>query len=242
MRESQVRQLQTVMDNLLASLGTLTHPQMIRAAEKQYADAEDEMRRLQQELATSQVKSIQPEQIRALRDSCGEIFENWPNQTRDEQREVLHTYLFRVEVEADEDHTWRMTLYWIDGQTSNLVILGTAGPSKLWTEEETMRLVELMESEAGQLDIAGEFPDRTWGSIRQRYALAKGDKSARKKRQWKNAIRDNETYRDYEAKKGGQQSLANMENETCPKRGCLDGRERFRRGEASVRHRPARRG
>lgn len=51
--EAQVEQLKKVMDKLLLSLATLTHLQMIAAAEKQYTEAQQEHDRLLRELSAS---------------------------------------------------------------------------------------------------------------------------------------------------------------------------------------------
>lgn len=84
LRASQISNLRTVMDNLIVSLASLSHPQMIRAAEKQYADAEAELMRLEQETANRKSQTLQVAQIRAFRDSCRDIFTDWPGMSRDE--------------------------------------------------------------------------------------------------------------------------------------------------------------
>ncbi|MCB1318391.1 MAG: hypothetical protein KDK27_20635, partial [Leptospiraceae bacterium] len=50
-KEAQLRQLKTVMDNLVVSLTSLNTPQMIEAVEKRYQDAQAEEQRLRTELA-----------------------------------------------------------------------------------------------------------------------------------------------------------------------------------------------
>jgi DNA invertase Pin-like site-specific DNA recombinase len=211
LRVSQMKQLRTVMDNLIVSLGTLTHPQMIRAAEKNYADAEAEYERLQDEMANRQSQTLQVAQIRTLRESCKDIFTNWPQMTRDEQRETIHAFLNRAVAVSYPDHRLDLTLYWLDNKESKVSIPGTAGEFALWTEAETARLVELFRSDADQIEIAREFPERTWNSISQRFYLAVPKEQRQNKRR-KRIIRESETYRAYEARTA-EDSLADMSSE-----------------------------
>lgn len=216
LRESQLKQLQTVMDNLIASLSTLQHPQMIRSAEKQYEDAEAEFQRLQQEIASQQAHTVQMEQIRALRDSCGEIFANWPNMTRAAQREVVHGFVHRVEAVSREYLGLDMVIYWTDGGQTHAYIASRPGGYLLWTEKEKQRVIQLVESEADQIEIARAFPDRSWNSIMQQYYLLVPQAKRVKKRR-RRLIQLNETYNEYVARTGGKR-LANMTSEAHSER------------------------
>lgn len=197
LRESQLKQLQTVMDNLLANLGTLQHPQMIRAAERQYAEAEAEFQRLQGEIANQQTQNLQVEQIRRLRDSCGEIFANWPNMSRDEQREVIHGFVRRVEATETEYQGLALVVYWTDGGKKKIRIQGLNRGYPLWTQEEINRVVELMSSGAKQLEVCKALPDRSWDSIMQHYWAAVPKENRIKRKPSKPLINRYETYHEY---------------------------------------------
>jgi hypothetical protein len=207
LRQAQLKQLQTVMDNLVANLATLQHPQMIKAAEQQYAAAEREFQRLRQEIAAQQAETVSVEQVRQLRDSCGEIMENWPNLSCDEQREVLHTFVNRVEATPASDNGLDLRIYWNDGGESSADIPNQRGPYDVWTEEENRRVVALIESEADQLEICRAFPNRSWYAIQYRYQLmVKSEERVKIRR--KLYVNRSESYNEYLARTGKASEIA----------------------------------
>ncbi len=195
-KRSQLEQLHTVMENLVRGLGTLQHPQMIVAAERQYADAEAEAARLRKELADYEVETIQVEQIRKLRESCADIFRDWSNMERDEQREVVHTFVERIEATSAVGNGLDLLIRWKDQTTSTASLPNRAGPFLAWTEEEELRLITLMNSDSEQVEIARAFPDRTWSSIQQRYLMLR-PKTQKRLRPRTPIVQLNETYYGY---------------------------------------------
>lgn len=214
LRESQLKQLQTVMNNLLANLGALQHPQMIQAAERQYAEAEAEFQRLQREIASQQTQTVQVEQIRRLRDSCGEIFANWPNMSRDEQREVIHSFVRRVEATETEYLGLDLVVYWTDGGKRRIKIQGLNRGYPLWTQEEINRVVELMSSGAKQIEICKALPDRSWDTIMQHYWAAVPKENRIKRKPSKALINRYETYNEY-LERTGANSQSDRDTESC---------------------------
>jgi DNA invertase Pin-like site-specific DNA recombinase len=218
LKETQLKQLLVIMENLVASLDTLQHPQMIQAAEKRYADAQLEVERLRRELARQETETDQVQQIRMLRESCTDIFQSWPNLSCDEQRQVLNTFVNRVEVTPVLPNGLDLLIQWKDGSASSVSIVGKAGPHLSWTQEENQRLITLMDSGADQLTIAAAFPDRTWTALYIHYLkLVKPE--ARKRARHYHIMDDYETYNEYVMRTGGEH-LTNMTFEVSSDRCC----------------------
>lgn len=214
--ESQMKQLQSVMQNLVASLGTLRHPAMIQAAEKQYAEAEIEANRLQELLATQADEVIDIKSLRALKSSCGEIFRDWPEMSPDEQRQALHTFISRIEATLTAREGLSLCIYWRDDSTSKLLLPEQAGDHLRWTDEENQRLIHLMGSDADQLEVAAAFPNRTWTAITLQYRkVASAEERSKLKR--KRIMKVSETYLDYLARIGAQ-SITDPPSDSSSKR------------------------
>ena len=167
--EAQVEQLKKVMENLLMSLSTLTHPQMIAAAEKQYTEAQQEHDRLLRELSISREEERRVEQMEQIRDSCERVVDHWPNMKADERRQVVHMFTAKIEATIVDRQAIHLHIFWQDGSENKITLAKQTGNGQYWFTEELDRLVELMRSGTDPLSVAAEFPDRTWESIRRQY-------------------------------------------------------------------------
>jgi hypothetical protein len=63
-----------------------------------------------------------------------------------------------------------------------------------WLQTEVEQLIDLVETQATQLEIAAAFPDRTWDQLRRRYCQERGIGSLRIEPK---PIKDTETYKMY---------------------------------------------
>ena len=167
--EAQVEQLKKVMDNLLMSLGTLTHPQMIAAAQKQYSEAEQEHIRLLRELSTSREEQLRVEHMERIRDSCERVADNWPNMGADERRQVVHMFTAQIKATIVDRQAIHLHIFWQDGSKDEVTLAKQTGNGQYWSTEELDRLVERMLSGADPLSVSAEFPNRSWESIRRQY-------------------------------------------------------------------------
>lgn len=199
-KRAQLVQLESVMANLVTSLGTLTNPQMIRAAEQRYEAAQAEFDRLQRELQTQVSHKGQLERVKVLKDSCGEVLASWPEKTMDEKREVVRAFIDRVEATPTEAHGLHLVVCWKDGTRDAVTLPRQATTGVSWLPEEVERLLALADAGVGQTEIAKAFPERKWANIRSKYYLLVGnfDKLKFKPK----PIHDRETYWEYEERVG----------------------------------------
>lgn len=167
--ESQVEQLQKVMDNLLVSLATLRHPQMIAAVEKQYTEAQQEHDRLRSELAASQDEERRMQYIEKIRDSCEQVVEKWPHMNGEERRQVVQMFTSKIKASIVDRSALHLHIYWLDGSEDKITLVKQTGNGAYWTTEEIDQLIDLMHSASGQIEVMQAFPDRTWQAIRHQY-------------------------------------------------------------------------
>lgn len=212
----QLSHLDIVMENLIASLDTLTNPTMVRRAQERYEDAQAEYERLSTELAAMSNRTEQLRSLENLRESCGPVLENWDNMSRDEKRVVFHAFIDRIEAEPGDGHALELTVHWRDETADCMTLPRQATTGNHWLPEETEYLLELVESGASELEIASAFPERSWSNIRNKFYRETGSGEAirfKKKR-----IKDDECYRDY-AERTGDNSLLDTSSVSCSGRG-----------------------
>ncbi|MEZ4706802.1 MAG: hypothetical protein R3A44_06335 [Caldilineaceae bacterium] len=192
-QQAQLQQLETVMKNLINSLGTLTNPGLIRAAEQQYEDAETEYARLQEQLASVTSQEAHLEEIKRLKSSYGQVLENWPKLSMDEKREVLHTFVDRIQAVPMPDHGLQLIIFWRDKTHDELRIPRLTNNGISWLPEEVDSLLTMGAQGALQIDIAREFPERTWNTISSKYKISTGKNLVVRPK----PIRGHERYADY---------------------------------------------
>ncbi len=170
--ESQLASLNQVMERQIVSLDTLTNPQMIRAVQKRFEDAQEERARLQHAIESLDDESSRLAIYASLKDNFGAVLVEWESYTRDRKREIINTFVERIEIALDDDKQLLMTIRWRDESSDLLVIRPGSAKGRSWLPSETTRLLELLDSGGTQIDIAKEFPDRTWDTIQKHlYAL-----------------------------------------------------------------------
>lgn len=198
LKRKQLKHLETVMRNLITSLESINTPELIAKIEQRYKDAQAEYCRLQDELNTQVSAVVNAEKIKALQQSYHHALENWESMTAVEQRELLHTFITRIEVTQDENRVLTFVIYWQDGSADTMEVrrVGTTGTS--WLPQDHELLLKLAESGASQVEIARAFPKRTWQSIFNKCRALTGRSLS-----WgfrSNPIKKIETYEDYMAR------------------------------------------
>jgi hypothetical protein len=119
----------------------------------------------------------------------------------DEKRQILHTFIARIEATLREGDGLSLCIYWRDDSATETFLRERAGEHLRWTEEEIQRLIHLMASDADQLQIAAAFPDRTWAAICIHYRkVVEAEERSKLKR--KRIMKMTETYLDYLARTG----------------------------------------
>lgn len=198
--ESQIHQVQIVMDNLITSLATLSTPQLIAAVEARYQEAQTEYQRLQHELNAVNSNIADVERIRSLKHSFSNVFDDWENMSGDAKREVVQVFVKKIIARVDKKKDdFQLTIEWKDGSSDNLHLLRAASTGSAWLPHQVAHLMELFESGASPVEIAKAFPDRPWVRLHRKYKDMTG-KSVPRKRPY--TIHKYETYNQYAARMG----------------------------------------
>ena len=171
---AQVAEIKRVMENQIASLDTLTSREMIAAVQARYENAKREHTRMLNELEATDDEARQMEAMYTLKQSCRPALENWPNQTRDEKRVVLGAFITQIEAIPIDGHGLQLVIHWRDGSSNEVTLPRQATRGNDWLPSETLRLFELLDGGAPQIEIAREFPDRKWKDIRNKIWRVRG--------------------------------------------------------------------
>lgn len=162
----QLASLERDMDRLVNNLAKLTNTEMIEKAQSQYEQHVLERSRLHAKVAEVDGVIAQKQTLLKLRDQYSSAVDNWDRLTLDEQRLVLHIFLDRIEVEPLSDRGVKLLMRWRDS-SSDLVEIPRKGTTYTqWLASESSRLIELLEQNAAQVEIAAAFPTRKWAIIR----------------------------------------------------------------------------
>jgi DNA invertase Pin-like site-specific DNA recombinase len=170
LKQAQLSKLETVMENLVTSLSSLTTPQLIAAIEQKYKDAQIEHDRLSKEMEvmTSRIASI--ESFKAIKESYENAMTDWEGLSRDTQREVIHAFVEKVQANKIPGFGHlNLTIHWRDGSSSRMEMLRASTSKNVWLPQHVAKLVKMVESGKGQLEIAKEFPERQWSQIYRKY-------------------------------------------------------------------------
>lgn len=204
--ESQLKQLKTVMENLVVSLSSLSSPQMIVAVEQKYQAAQEEFERLQNELTAIASDEAKIKKINEIKRNFGYASERWDLITSHERREVIRVFVDRLEVTQREDRVLLLKIFWKDGSTENLPLEHVSSHGAQWLPQDVERLIKLAESGASKIEIAKSFPDMTWHQLSRKYrGLTKKSLSSRSS----GLVKKYETYNQYVERIGieGQQNM-----------------------------------
>jgi hypothetical protein len=173
-RGVQISTLEKVMEGLIASLESLTLPEVIQAVEKKYKDAKAEHDRLLMEQANNENEVRQLDTINKLKDACGPAIENWDNLSRDEKRTILRAFIDQIEATPIEDHGLYLQINWRDHSNDQIRLHRQATHGNYWSPDELAQLLKLATTNAEQQVIAASFPERTWLVIRNRIVWSLG--------------------------------------------------------------------
>jgi len=209
--QSQMLHLETVMDNLITSLGSLQNPQMIAAVEQRYKAASDERERLQAELSIIEASTADNQKLIDLKASFKETVEKWDQMDSEERHAVAQAFIARIDATQVKKIIIDLVIHWKDGTSDEIRLYRVAPSGTVWLPQQSELLLKLIKSGAGKLELARAFPDFTWRAINNRYRYLTGKALARGKR---NTVRQYETYNEY-IKRVGIGQTGNT-SEVCP--------------------------
>ena len=173
--QAAIRQSETSKDNIIASLTTLSHPEMIERAEARYKSLESELEALHAEL--TQLKSGERKHVNLVeaKPVLETVIARWEDVSRQERRNLFEAFATHINITRLTRHTKRITVHWRDGSTSSN---STTHRSKgyFWDEEDLQKLASMIEDNVDQVWILKEFPDYQWQALteRMRYHHGKG--------------------------------------------------------------------
>jgi hypothetical protein len=235
---AQLTGAREVMNNLVASLETLSNRDLIKATQTRYEQAQLEHDRLNAELASLDGEARLLQGINDLRRQYGPAMDNWSHLTRDEKRVVLRAFITQIEATPQEKHGLRLRVVWKDQTADEIVVYRQATTGRLWTAQEAARLFELIDRGAAQMEIAREFPTRKWSLIRNKVWSVRGSNSIHFDRK---PIKDGETYLDYR-KRMENGALEDVGSVTYPEKAPRGAPMKSPQGAANSRLRRARHG
>lgn len=175
--KKQLATLEQVMAKRIVSLDTLTHPQMIRAVQERYAEAEQEHQRLSQILQDTEDEGHRLKRLSDLKQDFTVVLERWHAYTEEQKRGILLLLLTRIEALPTEDQGLILIAHWQDGSTDTIHIERQVANGIAWTPGDVETLLTLYDEGATQLEIAKAFPERVWESIYRKLSSLRDDTS-----------------------------------------------------------------
>jgi hypothetical protein len=172
--QAAIRQTERTKDNIIASLGLLTHPEMVARAQARYEAAEHELEGLRAEMSHIQSNEHQSRSLVEARPVLEIIIQRWNDVPREEKRDLFEQFARYINISKVTRHTKRITLYWRDGSISERSTTHKS-TGYFWDEDDLAKLRTMIETGVDQWEILRAFPDYNWRSLQERYAYNFGD-------------------------------------------------------------------
>jgi hypothetical protein len=165
--KTAIRQAEATKDNLIASLGLLSHPDMVQRAQARYEAAEREIAALQAELDHLQSTAQRPALLSDARPALERVVSHWAQVPNDEKRSLFEAFARYINIHKKTTHTKVVTVLWRDDSSSTRA---TTQRSYYWETEDLEKLRQMIESDVDQWEILRMFPDYNWRALQERYA------------------------------------------------------------------------
>jgi DNA invertase Pin-like site-specific DNA recombinase len=173
--EATVKQSEMAKDNLIASLTTLSHPEMVERAEARYQALELEIEAHQAELSRLKSGESRRMNLEDAKPVLETVIAHWSDVPRQERRELFESFATHINISKLTRHTKTITVHWRDGSTSTE---STTHRSRgyFWEEEDLAKLKAMIDDNIDQVWILKEFPDYSWRALTERmcYHFDKG--------------------------------------------------------------------
>ena len=192
-RESQIKAVDTTIENLITSLSQLTTPELIKAIEAKYAAAKIERQRLVDSLAAYQQEAAHIELLHKLRSDYQSAVADWDGLKRDERRAIMLAFIKQVELVQCGRNTMQLTVRWRDNTADSTLLRKRGGKADGWLASEIELLKEFVRNKTPQVEVAAAFPTRSWKAIVHTVRRVMGVYYAVGRK----TIRDHENYLDY---------------------------------------------
>lgn len=172
--KAAIRQAETTKDNIIASLGLLSNPEMVARAQGRFEVADRELVELQAELDRLQSGAQQTRSLADIRPTLDLIIQRWQDVPYKEKRGLFESFASHATVAKITRKTKLVRVNWRDGSISQR---STTHKSLgyFWEDVELDKLRQMVEGHVDQWEILRTFPDYNWRSIQERYAYNFGD-------------------------------------------------------------------
>jgi DNA invertase Pin-like site-specific DNA recombinase len=172
--QAAIRQAEQTKDNIIASLGLLTHPEMVARAQARYEAAEHELEGLRAELHHIQSNEHKSRSLIEARPVLEIIINRWDDVPREEKRDLFEQFACYIKISKITRHTKRIIVHWRDGSTSERSTTHKS-TGYFWDEDDLTKLRDMIDNNVDQWEILRAFPDYTWRSLQERYAYKFGN-------------------------------------------------------------------
>lgn len=177
--ETGIREAKRAQEHLIASLTTLSNPEMIRRAEAKYEALDREIEMLSSELEHLNAGEQHQVALLQARPALGKLIERWDDVPRQERRSLFEAFAHYINIHKVNRTVKSITVHWRDGSTSQVKTLRKS-LGYFWEPEALERLREMVENDVDQVEILRTFPGFTWRALQERYAYNFGNGHWRK--------------------------------------------------------------
>lgn len=169
-----IRQAESAKDNLIASLSSLSNPEMFARAQARYEVVSYEITELKRKLTNIQSGNRTAHSLAKARPVLEQVIQRWEQIPPVEKRalfEVLANYI-RV-TKITKQAKW-IEVMWRDGSVSRCNSV-EAARGHFWQPSSLNLLRQMVESDVDQVEILRTFPGYSWRALQARYAYNFGD-------------------------------------------------------------------
>jgi hypothetical protein len=163
--EKQLTVLETTIQNQIANLDNVTHIDLVQAIEKRYQSALQEKERLNAELADMRNEQARIKRIQELQENWSVVLSKWDSYDYAQKRNVAEAFIRRIEISATSRKGTIVNIHWRDNTSDEQAHRPFSAKGKKWLQEEIELIHWLYEQDAGQLEIAVQFPGRKWNKL-----------------------------------------------------------------------------
>ncbi len=165
--ENWIRTTEQTKSNIIASLGVITHPDMIARAQAKYEAAEREIAGYRRELQALREHDTQTFTLSHVRPVLETVVQRWEEVQPRERRTLFEAFAHSISLRRQHRGVKFLTVHWRDRteSTERIELFG-----HLWDKQDVQDLKAMVESNVDQAVIMQRFPEDEWGVIQQRYA------------------------------------------------------------------------
>jgi DNA invertase Pin-like site-specific DNA recombinase len=172
--KAAIKRAQQTKENLIASLASLTHPEMVKRAQEQYEVAERELEIYYAQLDKTVTSERQLTNLAQAHLVLSQILNAWEKVTSSEKRALFEQFARYVNIQKSSNIGHHITVLWRDNTTSSIDVAFDHS-IYFWSDANLQTLKLLIDTNEDQINIMRIFPRHTWRALQQRYAYVFGN-------------------------------------------------------------------